>query len=383
MKRFQSNLPPRNLKHSSLPLHKMSPQKHEIDFIFLSIVVVLSLFGLLMVYDASQFEAFQEFGDKLYFFKQQIIWLLMGFTGLTFFSFFDYHRLQKIALPFFLFSLLLLFLVFIPGLGISAGGAHRWLKISFLTIQPAEIIKLSSIIFFAALFHTKVKTLPFVLVTGLVSILVGIFQKDLGSTIVFVMICFGIYFIAGAKIIYSLITILFGLLGFVLFTLTSAYRKQRVLAFLDPFVDPKGFSYHISQVLIALGSGGFLGLGVGQSRQKYSFIPEVTTDSIFSVIGEEFGFLGSFIFIVLVGFLILRAFKIAQNAPDNFGKLFAVGLVLWLGSQAVVNLAAMVALVPLTGVPLPFISYGGSALLANLVAAGILLNISKQGGKQG
>lgn len=353
-------------------------QKHKIDLVLLGCVAVLSVFGLLMVFDSSQFEAFQDLGDKYYFIKQQLMWTVLGFFSLGFFSFFDYHRLQKIALPFFLFSLLLLLLVFIPGLGISAGGAHRWLKVAFLTIQPAEIVKLSTIIFLAILFQKNIKAMPFLVIFGLVNIIVGIFQKDMGSSIVFSMITLGMYFLAGANIFYFLGVLLIGFISFIGFIVSSSYRRQRVLAFLDPFSDPQGFSYHISQVLIALGSGGLLGLGIGESRQKFAYIPEVTTDSIFSVVGEEFGFVGSVFLISLIGFLVLRAFKISKSAPDTFGHLLAAGLALWLGSQAAVNLGAMVSLIPLTGVPLPFISYGGSALLANLIAVGILLNISKQ-----
>lgn len=353
-------------------------QSKKIDWVLFSIVIFLTIFGLLMVYDASQFEAFNNMGDKYYFFKSQMLWVILGFLALIFFSLFDYHNLIRISLPLFLFSLLLLVLVFVPGLGSSAGGAHRWLKILGLTIQPTEIIKLSSVIFFATFLQKKIKLITFLLPVSLIGILVGIFQKDLGSAVVFTLIVFGIYFAADTPLLHFAGLFLTGLISFIIFILVAPYRRQRVLAFLDPFSDPQGFSYHISQVLIALGSGGFLGLGIGQSRQKFAYIPEVTTDSIFSIIGEEFGFLGSFILISLMGFLVLRGFRIAENAPDNFGRLLAIGLTLWLGIQAGINLAAMVSLVPLTGVPLPFISYGGSALLANLVAVGILLNISKQ-----
>lgn len=348
------------------------------DLLTLGVVILLTLFGLLMVYDASQFEAFREYGNKYYFFRSQLVWVALGFLSLSFFSFFDYHRLAKIALPLFVFSFFLLLIVFVPGLGISAGGAHRWLRIFGFTIQPAEIIKLAAVIFLAVSFKTRVKSLMFLILLGAIGLIIGLLQKDLGSAVVFSMVAFGIYFLANAPLVHFIGLFLAGGVGFVVFTLIAPYRKQRVMAFLDPFADPQGFSYHISQVLIALGSGGWLGLGVGQSRQKYSFIPEVTTDSIFSVVGEEFGFLGSLVLISLIGFLVWRGFKIAEKATDNFGMLLASGITLWIGVQAVVNLASMVSLTPLTGVPLPFISYGGSALLANLTAVGILINISRQ-----
>ena len=356
-------------------------QRPKFDLPLLGVVIFLTLFGLLMVYDASLSEAFNDFGDAHYFIKQQIIWVGLGLVGLVFFSFFKYQYLQKVALPFFLVSVLLLLLVFIPGLGVSAGGAHRWLKIESITVQPAEVVKFATIIFLATLFKTQVRTKLFLLIVVVVSVLVGLLQKDLGSAIVFNLIAFGMYFLANGPILYFIPLLVLGVLGVIGFIVTSTYRVKRVLAFLDPFSDPQGYSYHISQVLIALGSGGFFGLGIGQSRQKYSFIPEVTTDSIFSVVGEEFGFLGGIILISLFAFLLIKGLNIAERAPDVFGKLLASGLTLWLGSQAVVNLAAIVSLIPLTGVPLPFISYGGSAILANLAAIGILLNISKQSSK--
>ena len=353
-------------------------QTRNIDLTLLGTVALLVIFGLLMVYDASQFEAFRDYNDKYHFFRSQVMWVILGFLSLGFFSFFDYHRLQKIAWPLFIFSSVLLLLVFVPELGIAAGGAHRWLRVFGLTVQPAEIIKLSSVIFLATAFQQRVRSLLFLSVIGFVGIVIGLLQKDLGSAVVFGTVAFGIYFLARAPLIHFGALFLMGIAGSVFFILFSPYRKKRILAFLDPFADPQGFSYHISQVLIALGSGGFWGLGVGQSRQKFSYIPEVTTDSIFSVVGEEFGFVGSMVLISLIGFLIWRGFWVAEGAPDSFGKLLASGLTIWLGVQAVVNLAAMVSLIPLTGVPLPFISYGGSALLVNLIAVGILLNISRQ-----
>lgn len=358
------------------------PQNKKIDIILLITVVLLCLLGLLAVFDASQFQAFQEFGDKMYFIRQQSISAVIGFMCLIFFVFFDYHRLEKIALPFLLISILLLVLVFIPGFGVLAGGAHRWLKFGNFTIQPAEIIKLASIIYFASVFQKKVQAKIFIAVLGVVAVIIGVFQKDLGSAVVYSLIAFSLYFISGAPISHFLGLISIGISGAIIFILTAPYRVKRVLAFLDPFSDTQGFTYHISQVLIAIGSGGFMGLGIGQSRQKFSYIPEVTTDSIFGVIGEEFGFIGCVLLISIISLLIYRGFKIAENASDKFGRFLGIGLVVWLGAQTIVNLAAMVSLLPLTGVPLPFISYGGSALIANIATVGILLNISRQGHNQ-
>ncbi len=349
----------------------------KLDYTLLITVVIVTLFGLLMVYDASVVQAHKDFSDKYYYIKQQIVWAILGIFLMMIASIFKYTNYKKISLPLFLGSLILLLAVLIPGLGSSAGGAHRWLNLGFITIQPAELIKITSIIFFASLFEKKVRTFAFLTIVGFVVVIVGLLQRDLGTSIVFFLTSLTMYVIAGAKLVYVLSMIPVAILGFIIFTVTSSYRRQRVLAFLDPFADPQGYTYHISQVLIALGSGGLFGLGLGQSRQKFEYIPEVTTDSIFAIVGEEFGFIGALFLIILLSIIIWRGLKIADHCTDRFGKLLAVGLTAWLGIQILVNLGAMVSLIPLTGVPLPFISYGGSALLANLVAVGILLNISR------
>ncbi|KKQ67156.1 MAG: Bacterial cell division membrane protein [Candidatus Daviesbacteria bacterium GW2011_GWA2_38_24] len=347
------------------------------DLPLLVTVLVLSLFGLVMVYDASVVQAFKDHGDKYFYIKQQLVWMTLGFLSLIFFSFFNYQHFKKLAVFGLGVTFILTLLVFVPGLGFAAGGAHRWLRIGGVSIQPAEMIKLATIIYLSYLFEKKMKVAPFLITTLAVTIVIGLFQRDLGSAIVYFLISLGMFFIAGAPMMYFLSLIPVTLIGLIIFILSSPYRKKRVLAFLDPFADPEGYSYHISQILIALGSGGLFGLGLGQSKQKFEYIPEVTTDSIFAIVGEELGFIGAIILISLLVFLIHRGFKIYANCKDRFGALIAFGLTFWLGIQTVVNLAAMVSLIPLTGVPLPFVSYGGSALLVNLTSIGILLNISK------
>lgn len=356
----------------------LKSQKQTFDLPLLGIVGILVIFGLMMVYDASAVQGLKDFKDSYYYIRQQLIWVGVGVLSLIFFANFDYKKFKIFSLPAVVFSIILLLAVFIPGLGTSGGGAHRWLKIGIITIQPAEIIKLTGVIFLATIFDKKVRTLPFVILVTLVSLITAILQKDLGSTIVFVATAIILYFAAGAPWWHFIITLPVGFLALLVLIFTSSYRSKRVLAFLDPFSDPQGYTYHISQVLIALGSGGILGLGLGHSRQKFEYIPEVSTDSIFGVIGEELGFVGSSVLIILFALLISRGVKISQQCPDSFGKILALGLTSWLGIQIVINLSSMVALLPLTGVPLPFISYGGSALVANLTAVGILLNISKQ-----
>lgn len=352
--------------------------KKQLDLILLVLVVLLTFFGLIMVYDASALDGLRDFKDGYYYIRQQIYWVILGFGSMLFFAHFDYKKFRKISTTLFFISAALLLLVLIPGFGVSGGGAHRWLKIGFLTIQPAEIIKLTGVLYLATIFEKKVKALPFLAVTVFTGFVIAVLQKDLGSSLVFVFTVLILYFYAGAPIWHFLVSFPVALSALWVLIFTSSYRSKRILAFMDPFSDTQGYTYHISQILIALGSGGFFGLGLGQSRQKLDYIPEVSTDSIFAIVGEELGFLGAVILISLFGLLLYRGFKIAQNSLDNFGKLLAIGLTSWLGVQVIINLSSVVALLPLTGVPLPFISYGGSALLTNLTGVGILLNISRQ-----
>lgn len=355
----------------------LQSQKKRMDLPLLFTTGVLVIFGLLIVYDASAINGLKDFKDSLYYIRQQLQWVAVGLISTAFFARFDYRKFKALSVPLLLFSLVLLLGVFIPGLGISGGGAHRWLKIAGITIQPAEIVKLTGVIYLAVLFEKKVRVGPFLLLVIGVGAITAILQKDLGSTIVFVATLTTLYFAAGGAIWHFIVVIPAVVLSLLLLILTSGYRSKRILAFLDPFSDVQGFTYHISQVLIALGTGGLFGLGLGHSRQKFEYIPEVSTDSIFAIIGEELGFAGGVFVILLFAIIILRGFKIAQKCPDNFGKILALGLTSWLGVQVIINLSSMTALLPLTGVPLPFISYGGSALVANLTAVGILLNISK------
>lgn len=358
--------------------HLLHSQKQTVDFPLLFTVGILVVFGLLIVYDSSVISGLRDFNDSYYYIKQQLIWVGIGVISLIFFTNFNYQKFKVLALPMVIISFILLLAVFIPGLGVAGGGAHRWLRLGLITLQPAEIIKLAGVIYLAAVFEKKSRLVPFLILVGGVSFVTAVLQKDLGSTIVFVATCTLMYFAAGAPLWHFFVSIPVGLIVFFILVFTSSYRSKRILAFLDPFSDTQGFTYHISQVLIALGSGGMFGLGLGHSRQKFEYIPEVSTDSIFGIVGEELGFLGGMFVIILFGILIFRGFRISKNCPDSFGKILALGLTFWLGIQAIINLSAMVALVPLTGVPLPFISYGGSALVVNMTAIGILLNISRQ-----
>lgn len=346
------------------------------DYWLALLVFGLTLFGLLMVYDASVSEAYHKFGDKYFYLKNQLQWVGLGLIGAFIFSKIDYHLLGKLAGPAMSAAILLLILVLVPQIGVKIMGAQRWISLAGFSLQPAELAKLAFIIYLAFWFSKEKPLWPLLLLTALVLGLV-VLEPDLGTAVVIITAGFLTYFIAGGDLpSLILFTVVGGLLGSALIWL-SPYRRQRFLTFLDPTKDPLGASYHIRQILIAVGSGGLFGSGLGKSRQKYEYLPAGTTDSIFAVMAEEIGFIGSVVFITAFLLLIWRGIKIAKQAPDRFGQLLASGIISWLGVQALINLAAMVALLPLTGVPLPFISYGGSAMVVNLTAVGILLNISQ------
>lgn len=346
------------------------------DLILLGLVLALTIFGVIMVGNASVVEAYRDFGDKLYYLKLQAQWAGLGIATLLAALNFNFKRLRIFALPLLLITILSLIAVLIPGFGIRALGAKRWLGIGVFRFQPAELVKFSFVLWSAAFLSKRKKTLPFLGILGLLGTLIML-EPDLGTTVILVVSGLVVYFASGAPIWQIGLLGISGALGGAGLIFSSPYRKERFLTFLNPTRDPLGASYHIRQILIALGSGGLFGLGLGQSRQKYEYLPAVTTDSIFAVIAEETGFIGASVVLLLFLFLVWRGFKIAKEAPDDFSRLLATGITAWIGLQALVNLAAMVALVPLTGIPLPFISYGGSSLVLTLTAVGILANISK------
>lgn len=338
-------------------------------------VVVLTLFGLLMVYDASVVDAYHKFGDKYFYLKKQLQWAGLGALLSLIFSRINYFWLKKFSGLGMLVTVLLLVLVLVPGIGARVMGAQRWINLAGFSLQPAELTKLTLVVYLAAWFSERKPLWPIGVLAGLILGLVML-EPDLGTAVVIMATGFLMYFLAGPDLAsLILFSVLGSLTGAALIWL-SPYRRQRLLTFLNPAIDPLGASYHIRQILIAIGSGGLFGLGLGKSRQKYEYLPAGTTDSIFAIIAEEIGFIASVGLIFIFLFLIWRGIRIAKQAPDDFGRLLAAGIVAWLGVQTLINLAAMLALVPLTGVPLPFISYGGSSMVMNLLAVGILLNIS-------
>lgn len=353
----------------------------KIDISLLFSVIILTFFGLFMIYDVSSFVAFRDFSDKYHYIKDQFLWVMLGFVGLTFFSYFDYQRLYNLAFPMLCAALILLILVFIPGIGINLLGANRWIDTGVFVLQPAEFVKLALAIYLAAWFSNKEKgrLLAFLLLMGLVLGLVML-EPDMGTTIVILSEALAIYFLSGANMVYfSLLLPLLSFLGFI-FIKISPYRSKRLETFFNIDQSIESSSYHVKQILIAFGVGGLTGVGLGNSLQKYAYLPESTTDSIFAIIAEEFGFVGATAIILFFIFIIARCFYISVNAKDNFGKLLGAGIATFLAAQTIINLAAQTALVPLTGIPLPFISYGGSSLIIDLCAIGIILNISKRSG---
>jgi cell division protein FtsW len=343
----------------------------------LVLTIILTFLGLLAVADASAPQAQSYFGDGFYFVKQQLIWALIGFGALFAALVIDFSVWKKFASIIFVGNLILLVMVLIPGIGTKVLGARRWISFGALTIQPSELIKLSLAMYLAKLTDLKKPFINLIWPIVAVAILVML-QPDLGTTIIVLIIGLTQLFVAGVSILPFIASGIVGIIGGFILVVTSSYRRSRLTTFLNASTDPlNSANYHIRQVLIALGSGGIFGVGLGQGKQKYLFLPESATDSVFANIGEELGFVGGIFVIGILGFFVYKMMKIATHAPDNYSTVLATGIVAWMCAQIFLNIASMVALVPLTGVPLPFFSYGGSSLTIILFAIGVLLNISK------
>jgi cell division protein FtsW len=352
--------------------------------LFLALALLLGI-GLLMIASAGVVYGETRFGDEYYFLKQQCLGLVVGLGFLFFFQAVPYRVWRRFVVPIFALALGLLVLVFIPGIGTTVYGAARWIQIGPISFQPSEVMKFAIILYLSAWLSAKGQArnadfyeglVPFLFLLSLVGFLI-IKQPDTGTFGLICLISVSIFFASGARFKH-----LFGLFGLglgLLFILIkmAPYRMQRFLVFLNPSHDPQGAGYQITQALVALGSGGLFGVGLGQSRQKFNYLPEPVTDSIFAVLGEEFGLVGGLVVIGLFLVVLWRGLRVAKGAPDEFGRLLAVGIVTWIVGQAFINIAAISALIPLTGIPLPFISYGGTSLAVVLAAVGILLNISK------
>ncbi len=348
------------------------------DWYLFSVVLLLVIFGILMIFDASSISSLTEFGNKYYYIKDQLKGVVLGIFGFFFASMFNYRRYYQLALPLLLFCLVLLILVFIPAFGIQALGAHRWIDFRIFRLQPSEVTKLATIMYLAAWLSQKEKDrlTAFLLLMGFVVGLIML-EPDMGTSFIIVSVGLVIYFISGAPLKHFIAIIPLVFTAVTAFAIAAPYRFNRIMTFLNPSGDPLGASYHVRQILIALGNGGLWGLGFGKSRQKFFYLPEASTDSIFAIIAEELGFIGATFLIIVFITLLYRGYLISKRAPDTFGRFLAFGIVSWFALQIIINLSSMVILTPLTGVPLPFISYGSSSLVVVLYATGILVNIRR------
>lgn len=360
-----------------LKLHR--PYKKQLLSWLYSIPIILTFIGLFFVFESSSVRSFHEFNDSFHFFKLQLIWILFGIAAMIFFSYFDYRKLYYISFFFFLSVLLLLFLVLIPGIGYQAGGARRWIDLGIINFQPTELAKLSVIMYLASWFinRERKRFFSFLLLLSVLMFLI-ILQPDMGTAIIVFSLSIFMYYLAGVELFYLLFLLPLSFIGFLVLVKFSSYRLRRLMAFFNPSLDPQGITYHINQILISLSSGGLLGQGFGASRQKYLFLPEAHTDSIFAIIGEEVGFIGEFLLICIFLFLIIKIYSVMIHAPDRFGKLLAGGIFVYFNLHVLINLGGMVNIIPLTGVPLSFISYGGSNLLVSFILIGIIINIAKK-----
>lgn len=353
-----------------------------IDKTLLICVLALALLGLIFLYSASSYSALQEHGDSFYYVKKQAVGLAVGIVGMFFASVISDNIFKKLALPLFIFSLVLLGLVFVPVIGIENYGARRWIGIGGFSFQPSEIAKFAFVLFCAHyISREKVNTSRFlhnlpVAGAGLITCFLIIIEPNMSITVCVALVMVVMLFIGGMRIKHFLLCLLPVVAAVPVLILMKPYRIQRLLAFLDPFASPKEEGYQLVQSLYALGSGGWLGVGIGNSRQKYLFLPFAESDFIFSVVGEETGLVGCALIMAIFLILIIKGIKIALNSPSRFHCLLASGITAVIAIQTLVNLAVVTGSIPPTGLPLPFISYGGTSLVVFMTAAGVLLNIS-------
>lgn len=353
--------------------------------LFLSLMI-LTIFGLIMLASASTALGQARFDDSLFFIKRQILFgALPGFVSLIVLSKVPYTIFKKNAAAIYAIMILFLIAVFIPGIGSTHNTtAQSWLQIGGFSLQPSELAKLGFIIFFSAyLANHKLDIQQFksgfipALVVGILPIGLIVAQPDIGTVSILFSILFGMLFVANTKLSHISFLAVSGIGAIISLILVAPYRAARLTIFLHPELDPQGIGYQTSQSLLAIGSGGWLGLGLGRSRQKFQYLPEVHADSIFAIISEEMGFLVSIVFVGLILYILHRLITLAKNSTDDFIMLFASGLTFWMLSQSFLNIGAMIGILPLTGVPLPFVSHGGTALFIILSAMGIALNMSK------
>jgi len=358
---------------------------HQPDYAVIITVGVIAVFGLIMLWSVSSAVSFVKYQSTYIIFRKQLYSFFVGVGLFYLTSRIDYHKYKDFAWPLLATSLFLLILVFIPGLRGTWGTAHSWISIFGFSLQPSEIVKITFLLYLAAWIDKRDKdlhdlhhgTTPFLLLLAFITVLM-LAQPDTGTLLIILVISLSVYFVGGGNLKHIAYIIAFGLIGLLFMVKIAPYQMDRFRCFWDYSFSPQDVCYQINQSLIAVGSGGFWGKGYGNSRQKFNYLPEVQGDAIFPVIAEEMGFVFSALLLFLFAYLFYRGYFISRRARDRYGKLLSIGIVTWFAFQAFVNIGGVVNLIPMTGVPLPFISYGGSAMLAALASAGILVNISKQ-----
>lgn len=364
-----------------------SAKAREMDYTFLTILIVIVCAGLIMLLSASAPAANKKFGNSYHFFVRQLIYAVAGFVAMLVVSRIDYREYKKYAGKFMLVCTILLALVFVPKIGVSHNGSRRWLNLIVFELQPSELMKLAIALFFAAHIDAArrdLKTirglsfyLGWIAVVGLLMML----ETHLSGTIVICGIACVILIVGGMNLKFLVGAAAVVVPAGVIFLLTDSVRMSRVISFLNPFEDIRGSGYQVVQGLYAIGSGGLFGTGLGQSVQKYTYLPEPYNDFIFAVICEELGFFGAMLVIGLFVVLIFRGIKIALDAPDKFGMLTVVGIMAQIAIQTVLNIAVVTSSIPNTGITLPFFSYGGTAIMVLLAEMGIVLNVSRYSAK--
>ncbi|MBV8720076.1 MAG: putative lipid II flippase FtsW [Chloroflexi bacterium] len=367
-----------------VPLEQLEAKRP--DYLLLASTIALLVLGTLMVYSASFVVAHNEFNDDAYFLVRQLMWIAAGLVGLLISARIDYRRWRSLSLPIMFVCIGMLVLVLVPGIGSSSYGAVRWIKLGPVQIQPSEIAKLAMTLYLADWLARRGPIvgellkglLPFGIIVGIVAALVAV-QPDLGTTAIIIAVAACVFFVGGANLWHITLLGVTGIgAGLVVLAHLSGYQLERIRAFLDPWSDIQGSGWHTAQGLIALGSGGLFGSGLGNGLQKYYWVPNAHTDAIFAIIGEELGLVGCLGVLMLFGVVAWRGFLIAWRGPDAFARLFATGLTCMLTIQTLVNIAVVTNSLPYTGVTLPLVSFGGSSTVISLVAIGLLLNISRQ-----
>jgi cell division protein FtsW len=360
------------------------PRKLTPDMWLFGVAVVLLSAGVVMVYSASAIVAADRFNDPYFFLKKQLFWALLGAVAMLVAARVDYRHLEKLVTPALIVAAVLLVMVLVPPFGQSINGTRRWIRLGMVSFQPAELAKLALVLYLAAfvarrqdqLGDLRRGLLPPLLVAGGFAALVFV-QPDLGNCLTLIALTFGLLYLAGSPARYLgwALAPAVPLLAIAIYA--APYRLRRMTAFWDPWSDPRGSGFQIIQSWLAFGNGGLLGQGVGGSRQKLFYLPEAHTDFIFAVVGEELGFLGAVAFVALFVVLIWRGLRVGLRTAEPFGAYLALGITLLIATQTLVNLGVVTGLLPTKGLPLPFISFGGSALLMTMLSTGVLLNISQ------